>query len=103
MTKELQHRNSSTSIWSIPVRSVWTALAVGTLFLSAVTTARSQEEKAPKPPTYTVLYTFTGGADGAFPNERHACFRRVPVDSDTGGAEGGIYAGIGKGQCWAGY
>ena len=63
MTKELQHRNSSTSIWSIPVRSVWTALAVGTLFLSAVTTARSQEEKAPKPPTYTVLYTFTGGAD----------------------------------------
>jgi len=69
MTKELQHRNSSTSIWSIPVRSGWTVLGVGILLLSAVTTARSQEEKAPKPPTYTVLYTFTGGADGAFPNE----------------------------------
>lgn len=25
------------------------------------------EQEAPKPPTYTVLYTFTGGADGAVP------------------------------------
>jgi uncharacterized repeat protein (TIGR03803 family) len=68
MTNELQHRNSSTSIRSIPLRSAWTALAVGTLLLSAVTPARSQDEKAPKPPTYNVLYTFTGGADGANPN-----------------------------------
>jgi uncharacterized repeat protein (TIGR03803 family) len=68
MAKELQNRNSSTSIWSAPVRSAWAALAVGTLLLSAVTTARSQEEKAPKPPAYSVRYTFIGGADGANPN-----------------------------------
>jgi uncharacterized repeat protein (TIGR03803 family) len=67
MAKELQIRNSSTSIRSIPLRSAWTVLGVGILLLLAVTTARSQEEKAPKPPTYTVLYTFTGGADGAGP------------------------------------
>jgi uncharacterized repeat protein (TIGR03803 family) len=44
-----------------------TAPTVGILLLSLVAQARSQEEKAPKPPTYTVLYTFNGGADGAIP------------------------------------
>jgi hypothetical protein len=56
VTNEVQHWNSSTSIWSIPMGSAWTVLGVGILLLLAVTTARSQEEKAPKPPT-TRSYT----------------------------------------------
>src|SRR5271154_5007430 len=69
MAKELQNRNSSTSIWWKLLRSAMTGPTVGILLLSTGTAARPQEEKAPEPPTYSVLYTFTGGTDGAFPNE----------------------------------
>jgi uncharacterized repeat protein (TIGR03803 family) len=68
MTKERQYRNSSTSIWWKLLRSAMTGPTVGMLLLSTGTEARSQKEKAPEPPTYSVLYTFTGGADGANPN-----------------------------------
>lgn len=43
-------------------RAVTGALAVGALLLSAVTAARLRGAL-----TYTVLYSFTGGADGANP------------------------------------
>jgi uncharacterized repeat protein (TIGR03803 family) len=62
--------------WWICLRTATTALAVGIMLLSAVTEARSQVAEAPKPPAYTVLYTFTGGADGANPN--------------TGGSDAGL-------------
>jgi uncharacterized repeat protein (TIGR03803 family) len=67
MTKERQYRNSSTSIWWKLVRSAITGPTVGILLLSTGTAARSQDAKAQIPPTYSVLYTFTGGADGANP------------------------------------
>jgi hypothetical protein len=68
MTKERQYRNLSTSIWWKILRSAMTGPTVGILLLSLVAEARSQEEKTPKPPSYSVLYTFTGGADGGNPN-----------------------------------
>jgi len=42
-----------------------TASLIAALAISVQLPAQEQEEKAPKPPTYSVLYTFTGGADGA--------------------------------------
>ena len=44
-----------------------TASLIAALAISVQLPAQEQEEKAPKPPTYSVLYTFTGGADGAAP------------------------------------
>jgi uncharacterized repeat protein (TIGR03803 family) len=40
---------------------------IAVLAISAQLSAQEQEEKAPKPPTYSVLYTFTGGSDGGIP------------------------------------
>jgi uncharacterized repeat protein (TIGR03803 family) len=40
---------------------------VAVLAISAQLSAQEQEVKAPQPSTYSVLYTFTGGADGAAP------------------------------------
>jgi uncharacterized repeat protein (TIGR03803 family) len=50
------------------VRSPKTAVAIGAALLATVTAPWAQEQQALPPPLYTVLYTFTGGADGASPN-----------------------------------
>ncbi len=63
MTKGLQHRRSSTSVSRFFTQAATAALA-GTLLLSASITALAQD---PQPPTFSVLYSFTGGADGSIP------------------------------------
>jgi uncharacterized repeat protein (TIGR03803 family) len=44
-----------------------TALALGVVLLATLTATRAQEQQELSAPLYTVLYTFTGGADGANP------------------------------------
>lgn len=61
-------RRSSCSFWRRGLRPSWIVLAVGLVLLVTVSTARSQERKALSSPVYSVLHSFTGGADGAFPN-----------------------------------
>ncbi len=68
MTNKVGPQISSSWIWWIHLRPAITTLAVGAGLLAAVPVVRSQEEEAPKRPIYTVLYTFTGGTDGAYPN-----------------------------------
>ena len=68
MGNELQHRSSSAAVSLIFSRRAMTALAIGALFFSAAYTAKSQGLEAAQPPTYGVLYTFTGEtADGLLP------------------------------------
>ena len=44
-----------------------TASLIAALAISVQLAAQTQEENSPRPPTYSVLYTFTGGSDGAIP------------------------------------
>ncbi len=64
MTKVSQNRILSTWATRRVVRTGSIALAAGVLLLTTGAKAQSQDAKAP---TYSVLYSFTGGADGAIP------------------------------------
>ncbi len=66
MTNRVQHESLYGSIWSMCFRPSTASLVVGTALLLTVPAARSQEVDAAKP-VYSVLYTFTGGADGGEP------------------------------------
>ncbi len=66
MTNEVRCESPCGSIWSMCFRPSTAALVVGTALLLAVPAARPQEVEAARP-VYSVLYTFTGGADGAYP------------------------------------
>ena len=67
MTNELQHSNLSTSVSRFFSRILMAALAAGVLLFSAAISAQSQQTEATKPPTFSVLYAFKGGADGVGP------------------------------------
>jgi len=63
MSKGLFHRSKLTSV-SRRFAPAATAVLTATLLFSVATAARAQPAK---PPIYRVLYTFTGGEDGALP------------------------------------
>lgn len=63
MTMGLIHRSLLTSV-SRRFAQTATAVLTGTLLFSVAAAARAH---GLQPPTYSVLYTFTGGADGALP------------------------------------
>jgi len=67
MTNELQHSNPSISDSRFFSRTVTAALAAGILLCFAAISAQSQQTEATKPPTFSVLYAFKGGADGVGP------------------------------------
>lgn len=82
MANVIQHRSSWTSL-----RPVASALAAAMVLLFAVTPARSQENERPKRSIFTVLYSFTGGADGSEYSSTYA-----PFDKDLmRDAEGNLY------------
>ena len=91
MTNKPECGHSITPIWRTHLRPAMIALLVGTLTLSATTRAHSQDSRTPKPPSYSVLYTFAGGADGANPSDETAG-RQVIFDE-----EGNAYATTGNG------
>lgn len=61
---ESQNRTSSTWAASLFVRTATIAVTAGFLCFTTTTSAQSPDSKKP---SYSVLYTFTGGADGAAP------------------------------------
>ena len=87
MTMGLIHRSLLTSVSRLFAQTA-TAVLTGTLLFSVAAAARAQDLQ---PPTLSVLYTFTGGPDGAIPGAGDGS---APLALDK---EGDLYGTTGYG------
>jgi uncharacterized repeat protein (TIGR03803 family) len=92
MRTQARRRNLETPLWRGHLRPASTALILVAVLFSAATAARPQEAETAKPPSYSVLYAFTGGADGSDYNTL-APYDKGLIQDHEGNLYGTAFAG----------